>query len=77
MNIHDLNEVIAEAERFLKKARILKDCTESANDDSRDRSHYLKYGYDDGVCTIAPSRTRAAVKRSAIDLKNVLTICNK
>jgi len=75
MNIHDLNEVIAEAERFLKKARILKDCTMSAND--RKKGHQIKYGYDSGVCTVHNSRTRAAVKRSAIDLKNVLTICNK
>jgi len=75
MNYDDLNNIIAETERFLKKAKTLRECTESSV--KKKDGHYQKFGYDAGVESFRGSKTRAAVKRSAIDLKNVLTLCNK
>jgi hypothetical protein len=76
MNYDDLNNIIAETERFLKKAKTLRECTESSI--KKKDGHYQKFGHDAGVYKgCQQSKTRAAVKRAAIDLKNVLTLCNK
>ena len=66
MDYDDLNDIIAETERFLKKANTLRDCTESSI--KKKDGHYEKFGYDLGVSKgWQKSKTRAAVKRSAID----------
>jgi len=72
-----VDDAIAEAYRFIKKAEELQKCTASA--ELKFKDHYEKYGYDKGLNNgwVGPSKTRAAVKRAAIDLKHELTKLNK
>lgn len=61
MNKESLDNVMIELERFKIKCEELYRATESTD----------KY-CDSGVNQIGPSRTRAAVKRAALDLKYAL-----
>lgn len=71
MDIIDLNNVVEEAKRFLLKAEELQKCTGSSMIECPD--HYKIYGYDAGLNSgCAPSRTRASVKRAALDLRQEL-----
>ena len=71
----DLDNVILEADRFLKRAIDLRRCTEMAREEHPD--HYKKYRLDQGLHKTYHSKTSAAVKRSAIDLKNELSKLNR
>jgi hypothetical protein len=84
MRDSDLEEAINEAKRFIKKAEDLIKCTETAKALKEkgkgvwsDEKRYKIYGMDEGNSNWSPSRTRGALKRSAIDLRQSLVKINK
>ena len=67
-----LFKAMAEARRFLEKAEILLECTAVKNECQY--GHYTKeFGHDSGLRDCRTSKTRAAVLRSCIDLRNALS----
>lgn len=68
-----LDTAIAEAKRFLEKAEKLKEATEAGRDE--EFNFHRLFGHDCGLNTknSGMSKTRAAVKRACIDLKNALS----
>ena len=84
MTNQDILETIEEAKRFISRASILIECTESAEALKskgitlwNNKERYRKYGMDAGNSEWYPSRVRGALKRSAIDLRQSLIKINK
>lgn len=69
-----LDTAIAEAQRFIARAEKLKRCT-SENNVKNNYGWSKEFGYDSGISKLkrAPSKTRAAVNRACIDLRNALS----
>jgi hypothetical protein len=61
-----LDTAVAEAKRFLERAEKLKEASNGTED-------FKKFGYDEGFRSHSQSKTRAAVKRACIDLRNALS----
>lgn len=82
MKRETLEKAIHEAKRFIKKAEELLDCTRSAqfgNEGTgsyQDQKHYEMYKNDAGLkegSEYQPSKRRASVRRSCIDLRDALS----
>ena len=75
MTLEDLERVKAEIDRFSNRLNRLIDCTKSAQASKvkiwENKKHTDKYGYDEGVKGWR-SKSRASVKRGALDLREEL-----